>query len=228
MEAFRGIGLVLRTGRLRKLCVFPLLLSLAVYAGVGIFGGIFAIDFLDRFLDDTWLAWTRPILILLWLVLFPFLFTALAGVFFPMFFDRLSLAVEETVAPGSTIPNAPPPLGTALRDTFARIVFNAFLTVGALLLSVFLPLGPIPWFIATGIIGLLDFSAPAFLRRGITLGPQTRHLLPPTGGTFGFAITAGLLLLIPIVGVFFLPGLVAGGTLLARKHSPDPPVVRIP
>jgi uncharacterized protein involved in cysteine biosynthesis len=71
------------------------------------------------------------------------------------------------------------------------------------------------------LIGLLDYTAPAFLRRGLTLGPQWARLRHGFDrDTAAFALVAGLLSLVPLVGVLLLPGLVAGGTLLVLRRLP--------
>jgi CysZ protein len=186
---------------------------------LAVLGGLYALDAIASYMaQNPLLASAGKILVVLvWLLLFPFLFTMLVGIFTPVFFDRLSLAVEETVNAGEPVPNQPPPLPRLIGDTLSRLLLNLSLTVLALLLSFGLHLGPLPWFFVAGIIGVLDFTAPAFLRRGILLGGQWKLLFSAGGSVWGFMLIASLISLLPLIGVFFLPGLVAGGTLLTQK-----------
>ncbi|MBC7809268.1 MAG: hypothetical protein H7145_24300, partial [Akkermansiaceae bacterium] len=96
--------------------------------------------------------------------------------------------------------------------------------------------GPIPGILAASIIGLLDYTSPIFARRGKTLGPQWRELFGALNvRTVTFALAAGFVSLIPVVGVLMLPGMIAGGTLLilgrdktgvSKPPSPTPRRVR--
>lgn len=223
MDAFAGIGLVLRTPRLWPLCVGPLLLALFAYALLGTGIGFFVVPRLAGWLgiergSGGW--WAMEIgFVVLWLFLFSFAFTLLAGIFSGLIWDRLSRAVE-AIAAGGTLP-ADVTLGgaAALGDSLQRLLLNGTLGLVALLLFF---LGPLPGLIAAALVGLLDYTAPAYLRRGHTLPAQWRRLMGrPDGATLGFALVAGVLSLIPILGVLLMPGLVAGGTLLARRKEGD-------
>lgn len=231
MDGFRGIGLVLRTPRLFLLALWPALGSLVAYIALGIYtrsllmslmGGnpqnANAPDPLFGF-GDLIIMFSQLAVMILWLVIFPFAFTALASVFFPLVYEHLSRAAEETVAPGETIPDRKLSFGEAISETLGRLLFNGVVMTLALAASLFLHLGPVPGILATVVIALLDFTAPAFQRRGIGLGGQFRTLFPTDGATLGFAITAALLAIIPVVGVLCFPGLAVGGTLLARKRT---------
>lgn len=234
MDAFAGIALVLRTPRLWPLCVGPLLLALLAYALLGMGLGFLVVPPLADWLhvqrgSGSW--WVMELgFVILWLVLFSFVFVLLAGIFSGLIWDRLSRAVEMVVdgtgaqAPLGSAPPADAPLGwsAAMGDSFGRLLLNGSLGLLAFLLSFFL--GPIPGVLAAALAGLLDYTAPAYLRRGRTLPAQWRRLLGrPDGSVLGFALAAGLLSLVPLVGVLLMPGLVAGGTLLARRREADSP-----
>jgi len=228
MDAFKGIALTLRTPRLWGLCALPLFLAVAAYVGLGVAGGFLIAPRLPGWLagwgvgSGGWVAASGVAALILWIVLFPFLFTLLAGVFGGLIFERLSLAVEEIeearTGSGGMVPTQALPLRRALGDSVARLACNAILGIFAFALG--FALGPVPGVCAAAVVGLLDFTAPAHARRGRTLGPQSavlrNSLRRAPARTLSFAAIAGLLSLAPFVGVLFLPGLIAGGTLLTR------------
>ncbi len=229
MDALKGITLTLRTPRLWGLCALPLFLAVAAYIALGIAGGFLLAPRLPVWLSrwgvggGGWVAAGSEIfVVVLWIVLFPFLFTLLAGVFGGLIFDRLSLAVEEIEAArtgtSGAVPRQTLPFRAALGDSVARLFCNVLLGGGALALGVVL--GPVAGVCVAAVVGLLDCTAPAHARRGRTLGAQSAFmrgaLRRAPVRTLSFALVAGLLSLAPFVGVFFLPGLVAGGTLLTR------------
>jgi uncharacterized protein involved in cysteine biosynthesis len=224
MDAFRGIYLVARTPRLWPLCAVPLLAAFTLYAVLGVLGGMLLVPRLPGWLGrgETASGLTQLLggaaFLLLWLVLFQFAFALFAGVFSGLIWDRLSLEVERiaALADKGAVPDAAKiGCGAQAGDTFARFLLAA--TLGALSFVAGCPLGPVGA-VAASVLGLLDYCAPAYLRRGRTLGPQWAHLRRAGGrDALGFALVAGLLSLVPLAGVLFAPGLVAGGTLLARR-----------
>lgn len=230
VEALHGIGLVFRTPRLRSLALWPLAATLLLYIGLAVFGTAFAVDFLAPYVrlgSDTTgsgFGFVRILVYALWFLLFPFLFTAIVSVFYGFLFETLSRAVEETVAPGEAIPDYRPGIGTQVRDSLARLLLNGALVVITLIISAVTHLGPIPWVFAAGFMGLLDFSASAFQRRQLFLGGQFRTLFSGQRGIVPFMVVAGLLTMIPFIGVLFLPGLAAGATLLTRRITGQPAV----
>lgn len=216
-----GIWLVARTPRLWPLCLGPLIAALTTYVLLGAALGFWAVPRIAGWFglergSGVW--WAAEIgFVLVWLVLFSFLFVLLVGIFAGLIFDRLSRAVEALTG-GVSPPDTPLGWTRAVGDSLQRLLLSGTLGIAALVLSLFL--GPSPGVLAAAVIGLLDFTAPAYLRRGLTLGPQSGRLLgKPDGATFGFALISGLLSLLPLVGVLLLPGLVAGGTLLVRRKE---------
>ncbi|MES2462388.1 MAG: EI24 domain-containing protein [Armatimonadota bacterium] len=227
MDALRGIGLIARTPRLWPLCLGPLIGIFVLYLLLGGVGGLLLVPRLETWLSSLpnnglFLIAAEVLAVLLWLVLFPFLFVLLGGVLFGMIFEPLSRATEEIVLGGSRPQTASPlTAGQLFGDTIARLALNATLGVGAFLLG--FVLGPIPGVLAAATIGLLDYTSPAYLRRGVTLSPQSRQLFfrRPNAATVTFALVAGLLSLLPVVGVLLMPGLVAGGTLLVLRRESE-------
>lgn len=216
-----------RTPRLRSLALWPLAITLILYIGLTLFGATFVIDFLIEHLpinrSGLEESLIRLIAWIVWFLLAPLLFITIVSVFYGLLFEPLSRAVEETVAPGETIPDYRPGVLAQIQDTIGRLLLNGFLTAVALALSAFLNLGPLFWILAAGLMELMDFSASAFQRRGLLLGGQFRTLFSSMRGTVPFIIIAGLLTMIPFIGVFFLPGLAAGATLLTRRVMNSPP-----
>jgi CysZ protein len=221
MDALRGIALTLTTPRLWPLCLGPLLGALVAYAALGVGGYYLVLPHLLQWLDASgqWAFLAGLAAAVLWVLLFPFLFTLLAGGLFGLVFEPLSRAVERIAAgPDATLPEARLSWGVTVQDSIGRLLLNGTLGFGAFLLA--FALGPVPGVLAAALIGLLDYTSPAYLRRGLTLGPQARRLLGRRdGATFGFAAVAGLLSLVPFLGVLMMPGLVAGGTLLALRRE---------
>jgi uncharacterized protein involved in cysteine biosynthesis len=222
MDALRGIGLLLRKPQLWAMAVGPMLGVVAAYVLAGVAGALALVPHLKGWLGGLpggdWLVGLSEVaLVLLYLLVFPFLFTLLGGVFFGFVFEPLSLAIEREAA-GAAPPATPLRFGALLRDSLARLVLNGVLGLAAFVFG--FALGPIPGVLAAAIVGLLDYTSPAYLRRGLTLGPQARRLFRPLDGeTISFGLVAGLLSLVPLVGVLLMPGLIAGGTLLAMRRE---------
>ena len=226
MDALRGIGLIARTPRLWPLCLGPLIGIVALYLLLGGIGGWLFVPRLETWLaalpnSGGFLIAVEALAVVLWLLLFPFLFVLLGGVLFGLIFEPLSLAAEQIVSGDATKKKSPLPPKQLFGDAVSRLALNAFLGMGAFILG--FALGPIPGILSAAIIGLLDYTASAYLRRGITLGPQTRLLIfrRPNMATLTFGLIAGLLSLLPVVGVLLMPGLVVGGTLLVLRRERD-------
>jgi uncharacterized protein involved in cysteine biosynthesis len=201
-----------------------------LYVLLGTVGGLLLVPRLEAWLSalpnsGMYLIAIEIVALLLWLVLFPFLFVLLGGVLFGLVFEPLSRAAEEIVLGRDAVNKIPLALpltkGQLFRDTAARLALNATLGFGAVLFG--FVLGPIPGVLAAATIGLLDYTSPAYLRRGVTLQAQSRRLFfrRPNAPTLTFALVAGLLSLIPVVGVLLMPGLVAGGTILVLRRESE-------
>ncbi len=125
-------------------------------------------------------------------------------------FDRLSIEVERREFGRSV--GEPRGFAAGVGDGLARALLAAVLGLVSLCGSgtVVIPL------LAAAALGLLDFTAPALLRRGVGLGRQfgIARRLP---GALPFALISGVVLLIPVVNVLALPILVAAGTILVAE-----------
>lgn len=219
MDIFRGTFLLWRTPRLWGLALAPLFAAIVAYVALGIGGGAVVIPLLKQWAGSAppWLAAVGFVVV--WIFLFPFLFTLLAGAFAGVVFEPLSRAVEKTVRGDKPAPPETPLAGgAAFGDTVARLALSATLAVLAFGLG--FVFGVIPAILAASVLSLLDYSAPVYARRGKTLGAQTRDFFgSPDFDTATFALAAGLVSVLPVVGVLMLPGMVAGATLLTLRRE---------
>jgi uncharacterized protein involved in cysteine biosynthesis len=144
------------------------------------------------------------------------IYLALVGFISGFGFDRLSQEVEQRMF-GRSIGTSPG-FALGLSDSIGRAVIAGVLGLVALCGAGTLV---IPWLIAS-FLCLMDFTAPALLRRNVGLGRQfgVARRLP---GARGFALIAGALVLIPVVNVLALPILVAAATILVAESSAAQP-----
>jgi CysZ protein len=144
----------------------------------------------------------------------------LASTFTGIAFEPLAREVEK-IATNTTPGQIPLTHLQSFQDSAHRLFVN--LTLGSLAFFIGLFLGPFGLVLsalAAALIGLLDYTSVGYLRQGKTLIAQWRHLRSKGGvDVLGFALVAGLLSLVPLLGVFLMPGLIAGGTLLAIKKQ---------
>jgi CysZ protein len=226
MEFFQGIRLVLSVPRLWSYCWKPLLAALAVYVALGAGVWLLVVPLLIRRLPwgsgAEWLAGILVSLLILalWLLLFSYAFVLLSSLFSSFLWDRLTEQVE--ILDGGGAPAVPLPRAALILDALKRLALA--LCVGMLAFGCAFVTGPFAPLLAAALLGLLDFTAPAYLRRGRTLGAQWSRVLRQR--SLGFALTAGLLSLLPVVNVLLLPGLVAGGTLLTRRLEAEETAAR--
>ncbi len=226
MEFFQGIRLVLSVPRLWSYCWKPLLAALAVYVALGAGVWLLVVPLLIRRLPwgsgAEWLAGILVSLLILalWLLLFSYAFVLLSSLFSSFLWDRLTEQVE--ILDGGGAPAVPLPRSALILDALKRLALA--LCVGMLAFGCAFVTGPFAPLLAAALLGLLDFTAPAYLRRGRTLGAQWSRVFRRS--SLGFALTAGLLSLLPVVNVLLLPGLVAGGTLLTRRLEAEETAAR--
>jgi CysZ protein len=216
MEFFQGMKLVLSVPRLWPYCWKPLLAALAVYVTLGVGVWLLVMPLLIRWLQwgsgAEWLVGilVSVLILALWILLFSYVFVLLSSLFSSFLWDRLAEQVEIVDGGGASAVSLS--RSALIMDALARFALALF--VGILAFGCAFVIGPFAPLLAAALLGLLDFTAPANLRRGRTLGAQWSRVFRRK--SLGFALTAGLLSLLPIVNVLLLPGLVAGGTLLMR------------
>jgi uncharacterized protein involved in cysteine biosynthesis len=147
---------------------------------------------------------------LLWLVAANFFIIAITSLFSGLLWGRLSQTAEKEIfgdAPDTRLGCLP-----QVKDTLLRLI-QAFVFVVAVIL--FAWLGPIAGAVASGILGVIEFSAPAYARRGFLYPAQLRVWKLPSA--YGFGLGAGLLSLLPFAFVLTMPALVVGGTIMCRE-----------
>jgi CysZ protein len=223
-EILAGIRLLAKTPRLWPLALGPLLGAFLLYVVLGVVGGLWLVPLLEEWLGEWAIVGKLPAL-LAWLVLFPYIFLVLASAFTGIAFEPLAREVEKSKT--GTMPAAIPLTRLqSLGDSAARLLVNLTLggvafIIGLVLLPFGLgPFGPVLSVCAASVIGLLDYTSVGYLRRGKTLGAQWKHLRTHLGlDVLSFALVAGLLSLVPFLGVLLMPSLIAGGTLLALKKQ---------
>lgn len=140
-------------------------------------------------------------------------FLALAAILGSFAWDRLTGEVERLIA-GEAAPEPSIALRTA--DAAVRIVFTLGMAVLGLCCNVVPVVGGV---LVAGVVGLFDFTASAYLRRGVSLFGQFGRVfrLP---GWFEFLVVSGVLSLVPVVNVLLLPVMAAAGAIMVIRGEP--------
>lgn len=209
MDAFRGVGLILSRPRLWPLCLAPTLVGLTAY----ILLVWWAFRQIPEGLSDLWkLAWVFGVLVGTAL-----LSVVVMSAFLGVIFDPLSREVERELS-GEVPPAVPFSWGQLFADSLQRFGYNVFLGILAFAIG-FVPVaGAIFAVMVTGVIGLLDYTSVAYLRRGKAFGVQRKELFRTLDRpAILFGAVVGLSALIPGLGLLLAPGFIAGGTILARR-----------
>ncbi len=208
----RGFAYMSRRPKLWVYAWGPLIVTGLLYVGLLVVAQISLIPLVDKLTPS---HVSMPIIggiavFLLWLVAANFFIIAITSLFSGLLWGRLSVTAEKDIfgdAPDARLGCLP-----QVKDTLLRLV-QAFVFVVAVI--AFAWLGPIAGAAASGILGVIEFSAPAYARRGFLYPAQLRVWKLP--GAFGFGIGAGLLSLLPFVFVLTMPALVVGATILCRE-----------
>lgn len=214
----RGITLVLGDRRYWPFIARPLAVSALMYAVIVAIGWFLTVPLMQSQLarvgvGERFGAWGANLVFVavLWFTS-TILFVTIAGLTSSFLWDRLSYEVERTVSPNP--PKAAITFRHWLLDTIPRVGFATLifcLSTGCFWLL------PVSVALASWLC-LYDYSAAAYLRRGITFLPQFA-MAPRVKGALTFSLSCGLLTLLPVVNVILLPGLVAGGTLMVAEGS---------
>lgn len=151
----------------------------------------------------------------IWFFLGGFVFITITSLTSSFLWDDLSQRIEEDITgvPGrkSTLPT-----GRIVVDSLSRGVFSILIAIASLFCGWVLPfVGPV---LLAGWLGVLDYTSSAFLRYDRTVGQQWPVAMKMKGW-FGFLVGSGLLSLLPFINVLLLPGLVAGGTVMAVRSG---------
>ena len=210
MDAFRGIGLILSRPRLWPLCFLPVGVALSVYI-------------LLVWLAMNWLRTQRGSEIFLGLVGLAIvvglalLSVVVMSAFIGVIFDPLSREVERELS-GEAPPAVPFTWRQLFADSLQRFGYNILLGILAFAIGFVPVVGAIFAVMVTGVIGLLDYTSVAYLRRGKPFGVQRKELFRTLDRpAILFGAIVGLSALIPGLGLILAPGFIAGGTILARR-----------
>ncbi len=201
--------------------IVPMMWSAAIYFAI-LIGGYFLIvpplqRWMSQSLNDTFAATIgNTLYVVLWILLSGTIFLSIAGVMSSLFWDGLSKKVEQKVY--GTAPEHKHPTPDLIADSIQRMIFSIF--IAGFTLCVGWCFFGIPGVLLASWLGLYDYTACAFLRRGFLFTSQAREAFR-CKAWFSFALGSGLLTLIPILNIFMLPALVAGGTILCAESFRD-------
>jgi len=111
------------------------------------------------------------------------------------------------------LPHGPPPI--LWIDWLARTTFGILIGAAALFAGWCMVL---PALLLTGWLGLYQYTASPFLRRGISFSRQF-HLIYRCKGWFPYMLICGILTSVPFLNLIMLAPLVAAGTLLVAASD---------
>ena len=212
---FRGFAYISRKPKLWGYAWGPVIATVLLYVGLLVLLQVSLKPIVDRIAPDSGVLSSLPVvgsiaLFLLWLVAANFVVIAISSLFSGLLWGRLSHSVEKDMfgdAPDVRVGCMP-----QVKDFFWRLL-QAVLAVALVVL--FGWLGIIAGAIVGGLLGVIEFSAPAYARRGVLYPAQLRILKLPAA--LGFGLGTGLLCLLPFVFVLAMPALVVGGTIMCRE-----------
>ncbi|ROO91022.1 CysZ protein [Actinocorallia herbida] len=233
----RGIGWVAKRPSQWVFGLIPAVLTLLLFGWLLVWFGFKADDlaaWLTPFADG-WAAGLRDaVRIIAGVALFAggafvslLLFTAVTLMIGSPFYEELSLRVERSL--GGQVPESDEPFW---RSIVRGVKDAAVLGVIALGLGVvFFALGfipvigqtvvPIVALVVSGYFLAGELTGIAMDRRGLRRKERFAVLRTVRGRTLGFGAATAVVFLIPLGAVLFMPGAVAGATLLARDACED-------
>ncbi len=217
-----GLRLVLRDRTLWPFIWKPLLWTLVAFLFVVVAGWFILVPWVTSLVQSWGFAGSVGIVggsalyIVLWFFVSGPVFLALAGLLSSLLWDRLGSEVEIREFGRSATEQIS--RLELVSDTIFRGLFSVFVAVCTLAFG-WMCFGIFAVVLAAW-LGLLDYSAGAFIRRGV-IYPTQNISVWSCPGWFSFSLISGLITLIPFVNVMLVPVLVAGGTLLcARRYPP--------
>ncbi|MFZ4507793.1 MAG: EI24 domain-containing protein [Fimbriimonas sp.] len=193
----------------------PMLWSLAILAALLVASFAFLVPWLSGLVaGPAVLAGVASfsIILLVWVFVGGPVFVTVAITASAMMWDSLSREVEASVS--GHVANRPPGRVAGFVDTLLRFALAGSMAVVGLVLSFFVPV-VVPILIGA-FLGLHDFTAPSFGRRGVLIGQQLR-LAWRLPGALSFGIACGVIGVVPVLNLLMLPILVAAGTILLNR-----------
>lgn len=220
-----GARIVFGDRRFLRYMIVPWLWSTLIFAAVVVVGYFALVPWLQGMLtppqgDGPWyLGPLRGLVafayLAIWFFIAGFVFLTITSLTSSFLWEKLSAAVEEHLT-GARAPLCTLPGRALFWDAMLRGSFAIVMAIFSLFCGWFVPvLGPV---ILAGWVGLLDYTGPAFLRYNRAVGQQW-PVATKMKGWFSFQLVAGALTLLPVVNVFVLPVLVAGGTVMAVRSK---------
>jgi|GEM_PF-1112381 len=217
-----GARILFRDPRRGRYLLVPWLWSTLIFLAVVVVGYLAVVPWLQSLLAprESWSSGPLRALVaflyfVLWIFIAGFVFLTITAITSSFLWEGLSAAVEESLT-GSVAPRSGLSKGRLAMDSLGRLAFVVVISVVSLIAGWFIPIvAPV---ILAGWVGVLDYTAPAFLRYNRTVGMQWPVAMRMKGW-FGFQLAAGFLTLLPVVNVFCLPLMVAGGTVMAVRSG---------
>lgn len=213
--------MILRNRQLWPYIVRPMLWTAGIFFALVIGGYFLIVPWLARVTENWgvgavtgWLGGSALFVLALFF-LGGIVFLAIAGILSSLLWDKLSIEVEELEfgqAASHKQSNS-----EWIFDTVCRTIFSIFIAVLSLVIG-WTCLGATAVVLAAW-LGLLDYSASAFLRRRV-IYPVQNFSVWQCPGWISFSLVAGLISLLPLVNVILFPALVAGGTLMTARRFP--------
>jgi len=219
--------------------LIPALLTLLLFAGLLTWLGFQADDiarWMTPFADD-WAAGLRNTLrVVAGIMVFGaalfvslLLFTSVTLIVGDPFYEELSVRVEDSVGGAPPGPDEPfwRGLGRSVRD--ALVLGVAALAFGVLFFALgFVPVigqtvVPVVALMVSGYFLTGELTGIALERRGLHRRQRFALLKSYRPAVLGFGTATAALFLIPLGAVLFMPGAVAGATLMARDLHRDHP-----
>ncbi|GAB2823458.1 EI24 domain-containing protein [Actinocorallia aurea] len=228
----RGIGWVARRPAQWVFGLIPAILTLVLFGWLLVWFGFKADDlaeWLTPFADD-WAKGARDsVRILAGVALFAggafvslLLFTAVTLMIGAPFYEELSLRVERSL--GGHVPESDEPLWRSVARGAKDALILGVIALG--LGVVFFALGfvpvigqtvvPVVALVVSGYFLAGELTGIAMDRRGLHRKARFAVLRSVRGRTLGFGTATAVVFLIPLGAVLFMPGAVAGATLMAR------------
>ncbi len=229
--AFAGIGEFYRNPRYWRYAALPLALLLAVYAAGGWYYWVRIMPHAAGWIGEAEGAWRwlevvlAPLrwLLQLTVLLFYLMFAAKTvnaffEIFWALFFSRLVIRFErERYDLGAArLPWRREWLWNLECGIFAAVTFVLWLALFAV--GWFLPvIGPLLPIIAVGYRYGLSYLFNSGFNRNMSIAMLRGELAGHRGLVRGFGAVIYLIMLAPVVAVFFIPGLVLGGSMLLNE-----------
>lgn len=229
----RGIAWVARRPAQWLFGLIPAVVALALFAGLLTWLG-FQVDDLVRWMTpfaDGWAAGARDALrvfagiAVFGAALFVSLlaFTAVTLVIGEPFYEALAVRVEESAGGAPPEPDEPlwRGIGRSVRD--ALVLGAAAVAFGVLFFALgFVPVigqtvVPVLALVVSGYFLTGELTGIAMERRGLRRKERFALLRSRRTSVLGFGTATAALFLIPLGAVLFMPGAVAGATLMARE-----------